>query len=288
MNSVTLFLYCFFIVDATLFGIIIGSFLNVVIYRIPEGRTIVKGHSMCMTCGHTLAAKDLVPLFSWLFLKGKCRYCGAPVPSRYAKIESFTGLVFLISALSHLETAFFLVDPDAFLSIFASFVLFVLACCAAISAMMIYHDTGKGYLQLALISIISGILATAICLYKNNADVNYWLLSLLVVIAGVVVFVILMKVIFVFFKKTYSKADTMADLTIAGLLFNREFTILVTKLGYLKTSCIEIILFGIVYGVIRASLKNTKKEKISVILGFLVIVILVILRYSYMKIIYNF
>ena len=187
-----------------------------------------------------------------------------------------------------METAFFLVDPDAFLSIFASFVLFVIACCAAISAMMIYHDTGKGYLQLALLSIISGVLATIICLYKNNADINYWMLSLLVVVAGVVIFILLMKVIFALFKKSYSKADIMADLTIVGLLINREFTILVTKLGYIKTSCIEIIVFGIVYGIIRASLKNTKKEKISVILGFLVIVILVILRYSYMKIIYNF
>lgn len=287
MNSITFFLYCFFAIEATVFGIIIGSFLNVVIYRIPEGRTIVKGHSMCMSCGHTLAAKDLVPLFSWLFLKGKCRYCGAPVASRYAKIESFTGLVFLIGALSHIETAFFLVDPNEFFAICISFICFATACCAAISAMMIYHDTGKGYLQLSLISIISGIVATVACLIKNNANVKDYLLSFGGLALSIVIFLALMKVIFMFFKKNYTKADISADLTIAGLLFNREFTVLFTKLGYTKTTIIEFVAFGIVFGIIRAALKNTKKDKLSVIFGFLVIVILVVLRYSYMKIIYN-
>ena len=83
----------FNIVIIGVLGLIIGSFLNVCIYRIPEGRTVVKGHSMCMSCGHNLGAADLVPLFSYLFLRGKCRYCGAPIASRYAKIEGVTGLV---------------------------------------------------------------------------------------------------------------------------------------------------------------------------------------------------
>ena len=59
------------IVLAGMFGAVIGSFTNVCIYRIPEHRTVVKGHSMCMTCGHELGALDLVPIFSWLFLGGK-------------------------------------------------------------------------------------------------------------------------------------------------------------------------------------------------------------------------
>ena len=76
------------IVMAGMFGAVIGSFTNVCIYRIPEHRTVVKGHSMCMTCGHELGALDLVPIFSWLFLGGKCRYCKTPISSRYIKIES--------------------------------------------------------------------------------------------------------------------------------------------------------------------------------------------------------
>lgn len=86
-----------------LFGLLIGSFLNVCIYRIPEGRTVIRGHSMCMSCSHKLSALDLVPLFSWLFLRGKCRYCGAPVASRYAKIEALTAAVFTVIAVLRRE-----------------------------------------------------------------------------------------------------------------------------------------------------------------------------------------
>jgi prepilin signal peptidase PulO-like enzyme (type II secretory pathway) len=78
----------------TCVGLVVGSFLNVCIYRIPEKRTVVKGHSMCMSCGHDLGPLDLVPLFSWLFLRGKCRYCKAPIASRYAIIEATTAIVF--------------------------------------------------------------------------------------------------------------------------------------------------------------------------------------------------
>lgn len=75
-------------------GLVVGSFLNVCIYRIPEKRTVVKGHSMCMSCGHNLGPLDLVPLFSWIFLRGKCRYCSSPISSRYAIIEATTAVVF--------------------------------------------------------------------------------------------------------------------------------------------------------------------------------------------------
>ncbi len=75
-----------------LFGVTIGSFLNVCIYRLPEGGDIVKEHSHCMTCGHRLAWYDLIPLFSWLFLGGKCRYCGEKISAQYPLIEAANGL----------------------------------------------------------------------------------------------------------------------------------------------------------------------------------------------------
>ena len=78
-------------------GIIIGSFLNVCIYRIPAKETIVKGSSHCMTCKHPLNWMDLFPLFSWLFLRGKCRYCGAKISKRYPIIESLTGVLFVLA-----------------------------------------------------------------------------------------------------------------------------------------------------------------------------------------------
>lgn len=77
-----------------LFGITIGSFLNVCIYRLPAGESLTKKNSHCMTCGAYIKWYDLVPVFSWLFLKGKCRACGAKISGRYILVESLTGILF--------------------------------------------------------------------------------------------------------------------------------------------------------------------------------------------------
>ncbi|MFO7153041.1 MAG: prepilin peptidase [Bacillota bacterium] len=75
-------------------GLIIGSFLNVVIYRLPRGETVIWGRSRCPACGHVLAWRDLVPVISYLALGGKCRYCGEAISPRYAAVELLTGAVF--------------------------------------------------------------------------------------------------------------------------------------------------------------------------------------------------
>ncbi len=77
-----------------LFGLIIGSFLNVVIYRFNTGRTF-GGRSMCMTCSRTLSWYELIPLFSFLIQKGKCRGCRAKISMQYPLVEMVTGLIFV-------------------------------------------------------------------------------------------------------------------------------------------------------------------------------------------------
>lgn len=79
----------------TLFGMIIGSFLNVCIYRIPVGLSIVKPRSRCGSCGKVLTAIDMIPLFSWIFLRGKCRTCQSKISFRYPFVELLEGLLFL-------------------------------------------------------------------------------------------------------------------------------------------------------------------------------------------------
>ena len=80
-------------------GSVIGSFLNVCIYRLPEGKSIVSPPSSCGSCGHHLGALDMIPIFSYIFLRGRCRYCGASYSCRYALVELLTGLVFLSCGL---------------------------------------------------------------------------------------------------------------------------------------------------------------------------------------------
>ena len=76
-------------------GLLFGSFLNVVIARVPEGLSIVKPRSRCPRCGHTLAWFENIPLFSWMALRGRCRSCGQPISWRYPLIELLTALLFL-------------------------------------------------------------------------------------------------------------------------------------------------------------------------------------------------
>lgn len=77
-------------------GLMIGSFLNVCIYRIPEGQSIVAPPSRCPSCNTRLAAVDLVPVLSYVFLRGKCRHCEAKISARYPLIELLTAFTFAV------------------------------------------------------------------------------------------------------------------------------------------------------------------------------------------------
>lgn len=79
-----------------LYGILVGSFLNVCIYRIPRHENIVTTPSHCMSCGYGLKWYDLVPVFSWLCLRGKCRKCKAPISAQYPMVEAINGVLWTI------------------------------------------------------------------------------------------------------------------------------------------------------------------------------------------------
>jgi prepilin signal peptidase PulO-like enzyme (type II secretory pathway) len=102
------------IIAISLFGIILGSFVNALVWRLHEQEKLVgkktkaaqklrtelsisKGRSMCPDCHHTLAAKDLVPILSWVSLRGKCRYCHEAIAWQYPLVEVATGILFALS-----------------------------------------------------------------------------------------------------------------------------------------------------------------------------------------------
>jgi leader peptidase (prepilin peptidase)/N-methyltransferase len=86
------------IVAVGIFGLLIGSFLNVVAYRVPAGRSIVSPPSACPNCGTEIKAYDNVPVISWLLLRGKCRSCNVPISVRYPLVELATGVFFALVA----------------------------------------------------------------------------------------------------------------------------------------------------------------------------------------------
>ena len=110
----------FFSIIIFLYGIIIGSFLNVCIYRIPKKENIVTTRSHCMSCGYQLRWYDLIPLFSWLVLGGRCRKCKAKISVQYPLIEALNGVLYLIVFLCYgvsIETLLYCLMASALLAL---------------------------------------------------------------------------------------------------------------------------------------------------------------------------
>jgi leader peptidase (prepilin peptidase)/N-methyltransferase len=81
-------------------GLVIGSFLNVVICRVPKGESIVAPGSHCPECGHFLRSWELIPIISFILLRGKCSRCGLKISWRYPAIETLTGVLFVLTYLT--------------------------------------------------------------------------------------------------------------------------------------------------------------------------------------------
>lgn len=92
-------------VYAGLLGLLIGSFLNVVVYRVPRGESLVRPGSHCPECGHPIRARHNIPVLGWLVLRGRCADCGTRISPRYPLVELGTGLAFVAVALrlAHLD-----------------------------------------------------------------------------------------------------------------------------------------------------------------------------------------
>jgi len=82
-----------------LFGLLIGSFLNVVIWRVPRGESVVRPPSHCPGCDNPIAPRDNIPVISWLLLRGRCRHCGQPISWRYPAVELATAGLFVAVAV---------------------------------------------------------------------------------------------------------------------------------------------------------------------------------------------
>jgi leader peptidase (prepilin peptidase)/N-methyltransferase len=87
------------LVLVALLGLAVGSFLNVVIWRVPRDESVVRPPSACPRCGHAIRARDNVPVVSWLLLRGRCRDCDAPISARYPLVEAATAVLFVGAAL---------------------------------------------------------------------------------------------------------------------------------------------------------------------------------------------
>lgn len=89
-DAIIVYSYIFFV------GSCMGSFYNVCIYRLPRGESLVRPRSHCTSCDHALGVLDLVPVLSYMALKGRCRYCKSSVSPRYMLVEIICGIMFVV------------------------------------------------------------------------------------------------------------------------------------------------------------------------------------------------
>jgi leader peptidase (prepilin peptidase)/N-methyltransferase len=106
-------------------GLAVGSFLTVVVHRVPAGESVVRPRSRCPACGTQILARDNVPVISWILLRGRCRACGARIPAVYPLLELGTGALFVGAALRH---------PDPWRAVLLAPFLGVLLALAVIDA----------------------------------------------------------------------------------------------------------------------------------------------------------
>jgi leader peptidase (prepilin peptidase)/N-methyltransferase len=88
----------FLVAVCAVLGLLVGSFLNVVIWRVPRDESVVHPRSRCPACGNQLRSIDNIPVLSWLFLRGRCHFCRAPIAARYPLVELATGVLFAAAA----------------------------------------------------------------------------------------------------------------------------------------------------------------------------------------------
>lgn len=160
INDYTIYIGLFIV------GLVFGSFLNVVIIRIDDWKSIITGRSHCMSCKKQLVWYDLIPVVSYATLKGKCRYCAKPISHQYPLVEIVTG--FLALAAYYLIT---MSGLSTVLSIFAFCFLFFAFCCMVV---LFFHDVDSMLLPDSVSYVlIAASLLFAIVYYHSATSIIY-------------------------------------------------------------------------------------------------------------------
>jgi leader peptidase (prepilin peptidase)/N-methyltransferase len=199
-----------------LFGIVIGSFLNVCIFRMPEHQTVVTERSHCMTCGYQLSWYDMVPVFSWLFLRGKCRKCKEPISPQYPIVEAVNGFLYIL---------IFAVKDFSLES-----VLYCLLASALLVLGVIDWRTYEIPIEINIFIFVLGIV-------RAVTDPKNWMLYLL----GFLSVSILLWLILVISKGRAIGGGDVKLMAAAGLLLGWKLIILAFLLGCIIGSIIHLI-----------------------------------------------
>lgn len=211
-------------------GLLIGSFLNVCIYRIPKGESISYPPSHCTNCTNRIKPYDLIPVISYIFLRGKCRYCGEKISIKYPLIELFTGLIFV--GLYYKYD----ISLDLFKYLILASYLIVIG--------FIDFNTTDVYLNTTLSGFIIGVIFLGISLYHGQSVSTYVIGTLIG--GGFIAVIILLTG-----GMGWGDAEICA---LCGIYLGIRLTIL--------TLFLSVILGGIIGVILILTKKKTRKDYI--------------------------
>ena len=195
-------LFNYFEIFAAVVGLCVGSFANVVIHRLPVGKSIVLPASCCPGCETRLKGRDMIPVISWVILRGRCRYCKAEINWRYPIIEVVSAVLFVLMArYTGVEIA---VLPLWCLA-------FVLLCVTAIDLETMEIPDG-----LLVIGTLAGLIWVGLGLWAG-LDTIGWLDALLGAVVGALPLFILNRLVWIFVKKPGFGFGDVKLMAMAGL-----------------------------------------------------------------------
>lgn len=201
-------------------GLIIGSFLNVIIYRLPEGKSIITPPSHCPECGTRLKVIDLIPVLSFLSTGGKCRYCNTKISKQYPIVELMTGFLFLFAYLK------FGFSVQLF--------IYLLLISALIAVAFIDYKymliPNKITYPLIVISLLSAFIFDYITIYQS--------------LLGIVIPPLLLLIVALIFKGGMGMGDVKLAAAIGGFL-GWSYTLAGIFIGSLLGSVIGLSLMGL-------------------------------------------
>jgi leader peptidase (prepilin peptidase)/N-methyltransferase len=199
----------FFTVAAALFGLLIGSFLNVVAYRVPLGKSVVSPPSACPNCAAEIRWYDNLPVVSWLLLRARCRNCGEPISWRYPAVEALTAGLFALTAFVLLDRAPAAASGLPTVGTTITVVAYLYLAAVSVALALIDLDTQR--LPNAIVYpsyVVGATLLTAATLFSGD-----WAALLTAAIAGAALFLAYLLLVLV-----YPGGMGLGDVKLAGVL----------------------------------------------------------------------
>ena len=210
------------------FGLVIGSFLNVCIYRIPKKEDTVAGRSHCMNCNETLKWYDMVPVFSFLFLRGKCRFCKSKLSIQYPIIETVNGIFYLI--------VFYIYGWDT-----SFIVLLNIVYCIAISVLVVISVIDyRTYTIPAVLNktlFVLSIIGSLINFFGQNMSIKV----LMEHVIGFFIVSVFLALVFYISKGRGIGGGDVKLMAVSGLLIGWKLILLAFILGCLFASVVHLI-----------------------------------------------